>query len=103
MKNILVTGGTGAIGSNLVKKLLTKEDTNKLVILDDNSSGYHNNLIQNDKIIFVKGNVCDNWVVEQAFSHDITHVYHLAANFANQSSGSIHAVSKLISLFSVFI
>ena len=35
MKNILVTGGTGAIGSNLVKKLLAKEDTNKLIILDD--------------------------------------------------------------------
>lgn len=86
MKNILVTGGTGAIGSNLVKKLLVKEDTNKVIILDDNSSGYHNNLIQNDKIIFVKGNVCDSWVIEQAFTHEITHVYHLAANFANQSS-----------------
>ena len=86
MKNILVTGGTGAIGSNLVKKLLVKEDTNKVIILDDNSSGYHNNLIQNDKIIFVKGNVCDSSVIEQAFSNNITHVYHLAANFANQSS-----------------
>ena len=34
----------------------------------------------------MKGNVCDSWVIEQAFTHEITHVYHLAANFANQSS-----------------
>ena len=86
MKNILVTGGTGAIGSNLVKKLTEKGSADKTVILDDNSSGYHNNLTQKDNIIFVKGNICNDWVLEQAFSHDISHVYHLAANFANQSS-----------------
>ena len=85
MKNVLVTGGTGAIGANLVKKLSEQKDT-KVIVLDNNSSGYHNNLIQKDNVTFVKGNICDNWVIDQAFTHDITHVYHLAANFANQSS-----------------
>jgi len=86
MKNLLITGGTGAIGSNLVKKLSTKKDINKLVILDNNSSGYENNLAQKENIILIKGSICDSWIIKQAFSHDITHVYHLAANFANQSS-----------------
>ena len=85
MKNVLVTGGTGAIGANLVKKLSEQKDT-KVIVLDNNSSGYHNNLIQKDNVTFVKGNICDNWVIDQAFTHDITPVYHLAANFANQSS-----------------
>ena len=86
MKSLLITGGTGAIGSNLVKKLSEKGDADKIVIIDDNSSGYHNNLIKKENIIFVKGSICDNWTLQQAFSHGITHVYHLAANFANQSS-----------------
>ena len=86
-KNILVTGGAGAIGSNLVKSLLN--NCNKLVILDDFSSGRHENvdeLTNIPNVEVVDGNICDQSVVDKAFSYNIDQVYHLAVNFANQNS-----------------
>ena len=86
-KNILVTGGAGAIGSNLVKSLIG--NCNKLVILDDFSSGRHENvddLINTTNVEIVDGNICDQSVIDEAFSHNIDQVYHLAVNFANQNS-----------------
>ncbi len=85
-KNILVTGGTGAIGSNLVRRLIELNEFEKLVILDNNSSGHADNAVAHDKVEYVYGDICDEAVLDSVFAHDITHVYHLAANFANQLS-----------------
>ena len=41
-KKYLVTGAAGFIGSNLVDRLL--EDKHELVVVDDLSSGYKNNI-----------------------------------------------------------
>ena len=56
-KTILVTGGTGAIGSNLIKKLITVDNFDKLVVLDNNSSGHADNLEENKKIVFQMNNM----------------------------------------------
>jgi len=85
-KVILVTGGTGAIGSNLVKRLLELDDFEKLVILDNNSSGHVDNIGEHKKVVLVVGDITNDETLEKAFNERITHVYHLAANFANQSS-----------------
>ena len=50
-KNILVTGGAGAIGSHLVKALV--DNCKTLVILDDFSSGRHDNLKDLDFTNFI--------------------------------------------------
>jgi len=55
-KTILVTGGAGAIGSNLVNTIIN--DCEKLVILDDFSSGRFDNLTSK-KIHIVDGDICD--------------------------------------------
>ena len=85
---VLVTGGAGAIGANLVKSLINEHHCNKVVIIDDFSSGFHNNLegVDLKKIELINGNICDQHVVDMAFSHNIDYVYHLAVNFANQNS-----------------
>lgn len=85
-KHILVTGGTGAIGSNLVRRLIELNEFEKLVILDNNSSGHADNAVAHDKVEYVYGDICDEAVLDSVFAHDITHVYHLVANFANQLS-----------------
>jgi UDP-glucose 4-epimerase len=85
-KIILVTGGTGAIGSNLVKRLVERNDFEKLIILDNNSSGHADNAVTHDRVVYVHGDICDDAILDTLFEHDITHVYHLAANFANQLS-----------------
>jgi len=84
-KTVLVTGGAGAIGSNLTRTL-SELGTKKIVILDDLSSSYEWNIPVNSKIVFVKGNVLDDEKMKWAFKNKPEIVYHLAAHFANQNS-----------------
>ena len=56
MKNIiLVTGGAGFVGSNLIRLLIKKTDK-KIISLDNYSSGSKKNHISSDKIKYIKGN-----------------------------------------------
>lgn len=81
-KRILVTGGAGAIGNNLVRTL--SDQGHDITVLDDLSSG-HASLVPNN-VRFVKGSVFIDSDLEEAFSGYPQEVYHLAALFANQNS-----------------
>jgi UDP-glucose 4-epimerase len=84
-KTVLVTGGAGAIGSNLTRTLC-KLDIKKIIILDDLSSAYEWNIPKHPKIDFVKGSVLDDEKLKCAFKEKPEIIYHLAAHFANQNS-----------------
>jgi nucleoside-diphosphate-sugar epimerase len=84
-KTVLVTGGAGAIGSNLTKAL-SELGTKKIIILDDLSSSFEWNIPANPKIAFIKGSVLDDEKLKWAFKEKPQIVYHLAAHFANQNS-----------------
>jgi len=51
---IIVTGGAGFIGSNLIEQLL-KDTKLKIISLDNYSSGSKNNHIDNKRVIYKKG------------------------------------------------
>jgi len=84
-KTILVTGGAGAIGSNLARTLAgLKAQT--VIILDDLSAAYEWNVPSLPSVLFVKGSVTDEVSLKRVFAHRPDVVYHLAAFFANQNS-----------------
>ena len=51
---ILVTGGAGFVGTNLIKLLVKKTNYN-IISLDDYSSGYKKNHLKNSKVKYLKG------------------------------------------------
>lgn len=84
MERVLVTGGAGFIGSNLVEELV--ERGNEVVVLDDLYLGDESNLSEvEDEIEFVKGSVLDEDDVEKALQ-GVDTVFHLAA----RSSSPMH-------------
>lgn len=83
-KTVLITGGAGAIGSNLAKSLLDK--AMKIIIIDDMDSGYEYLIPDNPKISLIKKSILDESSLIEAFETNIDIVFHLAANFANQNS-----------------
>lgn len=81
MKNILVTGGAGFIGSNYIRQLATNKNY-KIICLDALTyAGNLYNLIDiKDKITFVRGNICDETIVDAIFQqYDIDTVINFAA------------------------
>lgn len=84
-KKVLVTGGAGAIGSNLVEKLCKLGAF--VIVLDNLSSGYTWNLPQDaENLLFVKGDVTNEIDLKRVFNEDPEIIFHLAAFFANQNS-----------------
>jgi UDP-glucose 4-epimerase len=77
---VLVTGGGGAIGSNLVDQLV-QAGTAEIVVLDNFVRGRRDNLawaLEHGPVTLVEGDICDRDLV-----HDLTRgkdlVFHLAA------------------------
>jgi UDP-glucose 4-epimerase len=83
-KVVLVTGGAGAIGTNLTQALA--EAGARVIVLDDLSSGQRWNVPSLGGILFVEGDVLDEVKLKRVFFERPSIVYHLAAFFANQNS-----------------
>jgi UDP-glucose 4-epimerase len=84
-KRVLVTGGAGCVGSNLVRALSALE-ANEIVVLDNLSSAYEWNLPRAKNIQFIRGDILDDEMQKRAFKRKPEIVFHLAAHFANQNS-----------------
>ena len=82
-KKVLVTGGAGFIGSNLVKYLVA--NGNSVTVLDNFSSGYQNNLSPFPTVRIIEGDVRDKNAVEKAIAGAEV-VFHLAASVGNKRS-----------------
>jgi len=101
-RNILVTGGAGAIGSNLIIALSTLVgEKGKIVILDNLSSIKQQdpwNVTPLPNVMFVKGDVRSDIDLKRVFKEDISLIFHLAAFFANQNSVDYPEISAEVDI-----
>jgi len=83
-KRVLVTGGAGAIGSNLVRALLARGAL--VMVLDNLSAGHLWALEHHERLAMITGNVTNDGDLEAAFRERPEIVVHLAALYGNLNS-----------------
>ena len=74
-KYIVVTGGAGFIGSNLIELLLNKT-TKHIISLDNYSSGSKKNHIKNTRVKYLKGNTSEVERILLNYKNKIHSVFH---------------------------
>jgi UDP-glucose 4-epimerase len=83
---VIVTGGAGFIGSNLVRALV--ERGHQVVVVDNLATTWSLRLIEDlvDRVEFIHGDVRLAEDLERVGAAPVDRVYHLAASFANELS-----------------
>lgn len=83
--NVLVVGGAGFVGSNLVKLLLAESPTLAVTIVDNLLSAEKCNIPADKRVSFIQGSISHDATLKQI--HDeFDYIFHLATFHGNQSS-----------------
>ena len=83
-KKVLVVGGAGFVGSNLVNELL-RNDPAQVIVVDNLISSDARNIPADKRVIFICGSIADDAVLNN-LPLDLNFVFHLACFHGNQSS-----------------
>tara|TARA_Y100000590_G_scaffold3125_1_gene4127 strand:- start:33 stop:929 length:897 start_codon:yes stop_codon:yes gene_type:complete len=72
---IVITGGAGFVGSNLIS-LLLKKTNHKIVSLDNYSSGYRKNHVKNSKVKYINGDTKNISLILNRYKKKIHSIFH---------------------------
>lgn len=81
---VLVVGGAGFVGSNLVHQILG-QDVKKIIVVDNLLSSDVSNIPEDARVQFIFGSITDDRIL-QALPDDLDYAFHLACFHGNQSS-----------------
>ncbi len=84
-QRVLVVGGAGFVGSNLVKMVLSQNANVQVEVVDNLMSSETENLPTSKNLKFIKGSIAHDSVLMQ-ISDNFDYVFHLATFHGNQSS-----------------
>jgi UDP-glucose 4-epimerase len=82
---VVVTGGAGFIGANLCRVLATRPEIDRVIALDDLSTGSRRNLADGDGVELVEGSILDSELLDRVVDGTDA-VVHLAARPSVQRS-----------------
>lgn len=82
--SVMVAGGAGFVGSNLVRRLLD-EDVAHVHVVDNLLSSERDNLPEDRRVVFRDGSIADDAVAGE-LSDSYDYMFHLATYHGNQSS-----------------
>ena len=89
MKILVVTGGAGFVGTNLIKLLLQKTNY-KIISLDNYSTGNKKNHVNNNRVKYIKGNTKEIFKILKNYQRKIHTIFHFGefsrifASFVNK-------------------
>jgi nucleoside-diphosphate-sugar epimerase len=83
-KNIIISGGAGFIGINLIDHLTQQENVHKIIVIDNFVTSDKNRFLslKNDKIILFEADICDidlKTQLDRLHIYNIDEIYHLAS------------------------
>lgn len=83
-KRVLVVGGAGFVGSNLVHQILD-QDPREIIVVDNLLSSDEINIPTDSRVRFVFGSITDDRILAN-LPEDLDYAFHLACFHGNQSS-----------------
>lgn len=83
-QRILVVGGAGFVGSNLVLQLL-QQNPQHIIIVDNLLSSERSNVVDDARVKFIEGSIADDAILA-LLPDTLDYVFHLACYHGNQSS-----------------
>ena len=81
---VLVVGGAGFVGSNLVHQIL-QQDVKQIIVVDNLLSSDVSNIPADPRVEFVFGSITDDRILHN-LPEDLDYAFHLACFHGNQSS-----------------